>query len=284
MCHSGRPPLAYSLSRGPVFECRHCGVLIAREVSLLPGQDRRFYEGLDESRYVHYFEPFRKKQYREVLTRLAAAPGSTLLDVGASYGWMLDVGSEFGLDCYGVEPSPMCYEQPTATRIFGRTLDEHAAQTDETYTVVTLWHVMEHLPDPMGAAVAVSNLLAEGGCAVIGVPNARGRMYRLGATLATTVRYGRLLEELWYTGNPNMHRYYFTEASLRRVLESVKLTVVDAYTLDAFDWTHIWSRSTNPAGKAVLRAVGPMIQRSRITETENLVVVAEKRPENGEPS
>ena len=73
-----------------------------------------------------------------------------------------------------------------------------------------------------------------------------------------------------------MHRYYFTENALRHILRTANLTIVDTYTLDAFDWKRIWSRSTSGVGKTVLRALGPAIERSGFTSNENLVVVAER--------
>jgi len=88
--------------------------------------------------------------------------------------------------------------------------------------------------------------------------------------------YGRLMEELWYTHNPNMHRYYPTLEALRHLLAQAGLYIVEAYTLDAFDWRRIWRRSTSPVGRAVLRAAGPAVQRSGFTGRENLVVVAQR--------
>jgi 2-polyprenyl-3-methyl-5-hydroxy-6-metoxy-1,4-benzoquinol methylase len=275
VCRGGAPTFAFLLSRGPVAECPDCGVYIAQDRWTSTEQDRKFHDCL-ESRYVEYFEPFRKSQYRHALSRLPATQG-TLLDIGASYGWMIEVGSEFGFDSYGVEPSPMQYEPALATRIFGRTLAEHAKQTERSFDVVTLWHVLEHLRDPTAAADQIRSLLVEGGRVVIAVPNARGRMYRLAATLAATIRSRRLLEELWYTGNPNMHRYYFTEEALVHVLRTASLSVADAYTLDAFDWGRIWLRPAGGVGRPILRALGPAIQRSGFTRNENLVVVAQKR-------
>jgi 2-polyprenyl-3-methyl-5-hydroxy-6-metoxy-1,4-benzoquinol methylase len=277
LCRGGPLRFAFRLSRGDVTRCQDCGGFMVQDTFVSAEQDRKFHEGIEERLFVQYFEPFRKGQYRQVLSRLGPAPGSRLLDVGASYGWMLEVGSDFGLDCYGVEPTPVHYEPPLSGRIVRRTLDDHAAQTGETYAIVTLWHVMEHLRDPVLAATQIHRLLSDGGHAVIGVPNARGRMYRLGLALSGAFRSQRLLEELWYTGNPNMHRYYFSEVALRHVLRTADLQVVDAYAVDAFDWRRIWSRSTNTAGRTILRAIGPAIAWSGFTANENLVVVAEKR-------
>jgi 2-polyprenyl-3-methyl-5-hydroxy-6-metoxy-1,4-benzoquinol methylase len=275
VCGGGPPTFVFLLTRGPVTECRDCGVLSAQDKAFSSEHDRQFHQSL-ESRYVDYFKPFRMNQYREALSRLTPQTAGNLLDIGASFGWMMEVGSEFGFDCYGVEPSPMIYEPPLATRILRRTLAQYANETDHRYDVVTLWHVMEHLHDPTTAASQIHGLLASGGRVVVAVPNARGHMYKLASALGATIRSRRLLEELWYTSNPNMHRYYFTEEALLHIFRAVDLTVVDAYTLDAFDWRRIWLRSGSRAGKVSLRAFGPAIQRSGFTRNENLVLVAKR--------
>jgi hypothetical protein len=63
-------------------------------------------------------------------------------------------------------------------------------------------YVIEHRRNPIGATVHVRNLLTDGGLAVIGVPIARGRMYRVATSLARTVRHRRLLEEFWVHQQP----------------------------------------------------------------------------------
>jgi SAM-dependent methyltransferase len=272
LCRGSLGP-AFLLSRGPVVECAGCGVFIAREESVSPEQDRQFHQAVDERRYVGYFEPFRKDQYRQVLGRLDLATGQRLLDVGASYGWMVDVALELGLDGHGIEPSPMTYEPRLHGRIARRTLEEHAAQAAERYDVITIWHVLEHLRDPTEAARQLRDLLQDGGTVVIAVPNARGRMHKLGVALA---KFGsrRLVEELWYTHNPNMHRYYPTRDALGFILGAADLQIVESYTLDAFDWRRLWTRSTNRPGRMLLRTLGPVLHYSRLTATENLIAFA----------
>jgi 2-polyprenyl-3-methyl-5-hydroxy-6-metoxy-1,4-benzoquinol methylase len=228
VCGASELEPAFRLSRGPVEACPACGVQIAADESVDPEQDRRFHETLDESTYVAYFEPFRKGQYRQTLERLGLPAGSTLLDVGASYGWLVEVATTLGFDAYGLEPSPMTYRQHLRDRIFEQTLEEHAAATQRRYDVVTLWHVLEHLRDPFEAVEQLSDLVKDGGVALIAVPNAAGHMYRLASFLARRLRSPRLMEELWYTHNPNMHRYYPTADAVGHLLGRASLEVVDS--------------------------------------------------------
>jgi 2-polyprenyl-3-methyl-5-hydroxy-6-metoxy-1,4-benzoquinol methylase len=266
----------FHLSRGEVLRCPACRLEVAHDDTVTESHDSQFHQGLDESEYVSYFEPFRKGQYRTVLAKLQTEPGLRLLDVGASYGWMLVVGAELGFDAFGLEPSPMHYGPELADRIAHSTLDEYAANASVHYDVVTIWHVLEHLRDPFAGLRDVHDLLKPNGRAVIAVPNAAGRMYLLGSLLARRIARGRLVEELWYTHNPNMHRHYFTRESLMPMLDSAGLKAVDTYTLEAFDWHTIWTRGATTASRALLRGLGPGIAASRFTAAENLIVVAER--------
>lgn len=271
----------FRLSRGPVVRCPECGVFVTFEESVPSEHRTQFHDDLDERGYIEYFMPFRKGQYREVLGRLGMPSGSTMLDVGASYGWMVQVGLELGFDSYGIEPSPLDYEPGIADRIETVTLEEFASRTDRRFSVVTAWHVMEHLEDPIGAARLIFELLEDGGSAVVALPNASGRMFRL-ASAMTRLRYRRLVEELFYTWNPNMHRYYFTPDALRHVLSRAGFETVETICMEAFDWRRIWRRSTSRIGRPALRAVGPFIELSRFTARENLIAVAVKAcPDRG---
>ena len=144
----------------------------------------------------------------------------------------------------------MRYGPELAGRVNHSTLDEYAVHASTRFDLVTLWHVLEHLRDPFAGLHAVHDLLEPRGRAVIAVPNASGRMYLLGSLLARRLGNGRLMEELWYTHNSNMHRHYFTPQSLKHMLESAHLNVVDAYTFEAFDWHAIWSRGATPTSAA----------------------------------
>ncbi|MHC5020686.1 MAG: class I SAM-dependent methyltransferase [Planctomycetota bacterium] len=80
------------------------------------------------------------------------------------------------------------------------------------YDVVTLNHVLEHIPDPMAALREIRRLLAPGGCAVIAVPNRAGV-------------WAKWLGPDWVALDLPRHLYHFSPASLRRAAERTGFTV-----------------------------------------------------------
>jgi len=71
------------------------------------------------------------------------------------------------------------------------------------YDVVSLNHVLEHIPDPMAALREIRRLLAPGGCAMVAVPNRAGL-------------WARLLRHRWVALDVPRHLYHFSPATLRR--------------------------------------------------------------------
>jgi 2-polyprenyl-3-methyl-5-hydroxy-6-metoxy-1,4-benzoquinol methylase len=161
-----------------------------------------FYSTIDEQKFAAYFEPFRSRQYRYILKKLGLRPGSSLLDVGASYGWMVRAGVELGLDSCGLEPGVVTSDVNLAKRIERSSLEEYARTTTRRFDVITIWHTLEHLQEPLEAMSQMAQLLNPGGYLVVAVPTTDGWMFRLGLLLQKLLRRPELLNELFYFHNP----------------------------------------------------------------------------------
>lgn len=101
------------------------------------------------------------------------ATGGTLLDVGAGIGEFIARASPF-FDCVGVEPSAEAVE--LAQTCFGVVLRhgllEDLPHRPGSFDVITLWHVLEHVPSPSSTLARCCQLLRLGGHLAIAVPNA----------------------------------------------------------------------------------------------------------------
>src|SRR6185503_12093021 len=88
--------------------------------------------------------------------------GARVLDAGAGAGRLLTELRDAGYGASGIDPAP---RSPAVAR---EGIEQH---DDAELAAVVLWHVLEHLPDPAGAAGRVAGWLAPGGVLVVGVPN-----------------------------------------------------------------------------------------------------------------
>ena len=109
------------------------------------------------------------------LAFLARLPGrgGRLLDVGCGEGTFLVAANPHYAEARGIELDPRAAEHaerrlPGAVRrLRVEELDDEAG----SYDVVTLFEVLEHLEDPLGALVACRLLLRAGGTLVVSVPH-----------------------------------------------------------------------------------------------------------------
>ena len=98
-------------------------------------------------------------------------PGGRLLDVGCGTGSFLGYMQERGYQAAGVEPSDR------ARAIVNQAHPESAVPTmaeldrSQPFEVVTLWHVLEHLPDLQDAFREFNSLLRPAGHLFIAVPD-----------------------------------------------------------------------------------------------------------------
>lgn len=133
--------------------------------------------------------------------------GGKLLDVGCALGGFMSVARENGFQVEGLEVSQ--YAAEYAERELGVKVyktDLPAAQLpSQSYDVVTMWDVIEHLRDLDGTLAEVSRILKPGGWFFV-------------ATGDIGSRYARMVGGRWHLLTPPLHLFYFTQPSLRKVL------------------------------------------------------------------
>jgi ubiquinone/menaquinone biosynthesis C-methylase UbiE len=91
---------------------------------------------------------------------------------------------------------------------------DDAVIEEQSFDVVTMWDVIEHVTDPLGQLTKVRRLLKPGGLAVI-------------HTMDLDSLFARLMGGRW-PWLMEMHIFYFTPKTLGRMAEAAGLTVVKA--------------------------------------------------------
>lgn len=149
----------------------------------------------------------------ERASRLAAAPGA-LLDVGCGDGRFLAAMKARGWRVSGTETDPVAANlarRRTGATIYDRPLEE-LNLPPASFDLVTLLHVLEHVPDPRATLAACRSLLRPGGALFVALPNADSPEAGLfGAS--------------WYHLDLPRHLWGFTPRSLVRLAEEVGFSV-----------------------------------------------------------
>jgi SAM-dependent methyltransferase len=155
---------------------------------------------------VDYF----KKRYRRYLSSIKRfQEGGTLLDIGCNIGLFLTVAREEGFSVVGVELNRACAEYARTTfkiEVFSDVV-EKVGFPSHGFDVVTLFDVLEHVPDIETFLAEVRRILKPGGLLVVQSPNLHSLM-------------ASLTKGEWVWLSPPDHIYHFTPSSLSRLLES----------------------------------------------------------------
>ncbi len=184
----------------------------------------------------------RERLWRRRLRKIRSTkkPG-TLLDVGTGIGQFLSLARNDYSEVYGTEVSATAVEiarEKYGLSLFHGTIDDLVPQ-GRTFDNITLFHVLEHVPDPKAMLKTCHALLVPGGCLVIAVPNEvaslRGFKRRLFSRLSKPTNGGSLgLPRLTLDGSiSEIHLSHFSPPVLARLLASTGFSVL-ANTLDPY--------------------------------------------------
>lgn len=156
---------------GDIVECGACHVLY---VSPRPSDEAivDFYSATGH--YDHWEEePGRPAMWKRRLARiLKHQPKGRLLDIGGGQG---DFGAfareeyEFEATEVSGEGVRIAQEKHGLDILHGDVLDLELDKA--AYDVITMWHVLEHVPEPKAIIERCNELLRPGGVVVIAVPN-----------------------------------------------------------------------------------------------------------------
>jgi SAM-dependent methyltransferase len=114
-----------------------------------------------------------------ILTKMNGGPGR-LLDVGAGTGLFIEAALRKGWQATGVETSNAAAR--IARKITRSQITEGRIEDltfDSAFDAVTLWDVLEHVPDPRAFLVRIRQLLRTGGVVAVSLPSVSGLKARV---------------------------------------------------------------------------------------------------------
>jgi ubiquinone/menaquinone biosynthesis C-methylase UbiE len=155
-----------------VQQCRACGVFF---VNPRPTQ-REIAASYETGKSYDFWATEREAREAQWKTRLALISdqpgGRTLLDIGAGDGHFLSVARAAGFSCLGTELSQNGAERARAEGhevLVGQFTELDLGGRE--FDVVTMWHVLEHVPNPGETLERVWQVLRPGGQFLVAVPN-----------------------------------------------------------------------------------------------------------------
>ena len=134
-----------------------------------------------------------------------------LLDLGAGTGDFLAAAKKKGWTIHGVEPNSGARKLASEKSVL---LEETSSSFPEDFfDVITMWHVLEHVPNLEEQILELDRLLKKDGLLVIAVPNFNS--YDAG-----------VYKEHWAAYDVPRHLYHFSRRSIAALFSKFSFTVI----------------------------------------------------------
>ncbi|KKS90508.1 MAG: Methyltransferase type 12 [Candidatus Gottesmanbacteria bacterium GW2011_GWA2_47_9] len=205
-----------------IYRCDSCGLarteLNQQYDSFLAEQYNKGYFTGDLSRgaYINYKEdkPFIIRNMRKFLAEIKKVkPRGKLLEVGCAMGFFVEIALKAGYDAYGFDPSD--YAVDNAVKLNGDTRIKRGNISSveypaESFDVIALFDVFEHLGDPRRDLRKLFSLLKKDGIIII-------------ATGDTESTAAKILGRRWTFYIPPQHLFFFNRQTLTTLLNKEDL-------------------------------------------------------------
>ena len=198
---------------------------------------------------------FTLRRKRKLIEKLSKS--KRLLDVGCGTGHFLNYCHQHGWLISGVEPNEMARKQAEAkTNII---IQEKLSEIVNTsYEVITLWHVLEHLPDLEQTMNQLKSLLAPGGVLIIAVPNFEA--YE-----------ASVFKEHWAAYDVPRHLYHFNRSAVECLANNHGLKIARIYPmkLDSFYISLLSNKNKTNSSKYVNSFVTGLLSNIYALKSKN---------------
>lgn len=138
-----------------------------------------------------------------------------ILDIGCATGEFLRVFAQNNWDCTGIEPNEDA--RNAAAENYGlRVFPEDALGQlpEHSFDVITLWHVLEHVPFPDERMQQLKKLLKPDGVLFVAVPNCQAFD-------------AQIYQAHWAAYDVPRHLFHFSQSTMGQLCEKVNMKVQD---------------------------------------------------------
>lgn len=214
----------------------------------------------------HIVKKIALKNKLKLVNGLGSGKGE-LLDIGAGTGDFLSVAKEDGWKVSAIEPSE---KAKSIAKSKGIAFSESTEELSEaSFDAITMWHVLEHVPDPSAQLAELNRLLKPNGFIIIAVPNHKSYDAKI---------YG----EFWAAYDVPRHLWHFSKESIAKLAEDAGLKLIktlpmpfDAYYVSLLSEKYR-SGSMNPI-RAFANALKSNIKARKTGEFSSLIYVIRKQ-------
>lgn len=241
-----------------IIRCSNCGFLFTQDYP----DEKEIYKYYDSEEYIshsgtskgilnkiyHLIRLYMLLRKKSSIKKTTGLNKGNILDIGSGTGHFLSVMKKAGWSTHGIEINEKA--RKTSSDSFGLDILAPSAITSlskESFDCVTLWHVLEHLHDPLYYLSSVHDILKSGGFCVVALPN---------SSSPDADHYGKF----WAAYDVPRHLWHFVPATFSLLAEKSELRIIQQTVLP-FDVFYIsllsekYRGSTLPYFRGLLKSL-----------------------------
>ncbi|MEW7280476.1 class I SAM-dependent methyltransferase [Aquimarina sp. 2201CG1-2-11] len=157
----------------------------------------------------HSVKTYAIRKKVELLYSLDQKTGD-LLDIGAGTGDFLSKAKSKGWNVTGIEPNESARELAKQKSVFLKDTTKNIP--DESFDIITMWHVLEHVPNVKEQIRELKRLLKPNGYVIIAVPNFK----------SYDANY---YKSFWAAYDVPRHLTHFSKASIQKLFNEKNLAL-----------------------------------------------------------
>ena len=261
-----------------IHECMKCGLLFT-EPRPKPEEIGKYYQSDEYYSHKENKQGFIPRIYESVkkvnLKRKVnmATDGlqvGKMLEIGCGVGDFIQEMEQHGWNCTGIEPSNDA-KAIAEKRVKAKLYDPQEIGTlpDESFDLVTMWHVLEHVDNLKEEIGHLQRLLKKGGRLVLALPNFKSHD-------------AQYYKEYWAAYDVPRHLNHFCRASINNIFKNTELKQrkTDKLVWDAYYISYMsekYENHTLPLLKGVWRGFVSNNKARKSGEWSSLVYVLERQ-------
>ncbi len=272
-----------------VYACPSCGLkntklTVAYEQFIHEFYTQGYFTGTaSRGAYSNYAldKPFITRTQKKFLSKLISVHppinGKTtpprLLDIGCAYGYFVELALRAGYDAYGIDVSEYAVHRARQRfngRIYqGSIGSSHLAK--QSFDVITMLDVVEHLGDPRKDLSKVAGLLSDNGVFLM-------------ATGDTESAAARLLSRRWTFYIPPQHLFFYNKTNFTRLLNESGLEPILWFRVGKWlSLQYIFHLARTTGESSIAQWLYPLMEKLPLGRVplylpmrDNMVVIARK--------